>query len=110
MRHGQARYYLVKSMRIRDAEGKSRVRQKVLAYLGQFDNVEDAFCNAGLKRRRKLSMYRNPQDMWNDQRERALEREYRRQISPRDELKLILHDLPEMWCPLDFKQFGLWAC
>ena len=43
-------------------EGR-RIRQKVLCYLGAFDNVEDAFANAVGKRRAKLARYRDPADV-----------------------------------------------
>jgi hypothetical protein len=83
-------------VRTRDAEGKSRVRQKVLAYLGQFDSIEDAYVNASRKRRAKLSMYRDPQDVREDARELAMERAYhreQRQIAPREDIRVLLPGL-----------------
>ena len=99
MRNGQPRYYFVKSVRTTDAEGKSKVRQKVLAYLGAFDSIEDCYANAGPKKRRKLAMYRDPQDVWDDQRERSLERDYKRQTVPRDVVRQILPHLPARMLP-----------
>jgi hypothetical protein len=58
---GKPRYYLCKSVR-RDG----MPRQVVLAYLGQFDNVEDAYANASGRRRSKLAKYRNPADVINE--------------------------------------------
>jgi hypothetical protein len=52
--NGETYHYLVKSVRI-----KGKVRQKVLAYLGRFDNVEDAYLSATGKRRKNLAKYRN---------------------------------------------------
>jgi hypothetical protein len=51
---GQTYHYLVESVRVKD-----RVRQRVLAYLGAFDNVEDAYKAATGQRRSKLAKYRN---------------------------------------------------
>jgi hypothetical protein len=50
---GQTYYYLVKSVRV-----KGKVQQKVLAYLGTFDNVEDAYRAATGAQRAKLAKYR----------------------------------------------------
>lgn len=58
---GVSRHYLVHSVRI-----GSKVRQKVLAYLGQFDNVEDCFMNASGKRRARLARFRDPFDVLRD--------------------------------------------
>jgi hypothetical protein len=51
---GQTYYYLVESVRV-----KGCVQQRVLAYLGAFDNVEDAYKAATGQRRAKLAKYRN---------------------------------------------------
>jgi hypothetical protein len=51
--NGTVYHYLVKSVRI-----KGKVRQKVLAYLGAFDNVEEAYAAATGAHRAKLAKYR----------------------------------------------------
>ena len=50
---GKTYHYLVKSVRV-----NGKVQQKVLAYLGAFDNVEEAYKAATGKRRTKLAKYR----------------------------------------------------
>jgi hypothetical protein len=50
---GQTYHYLCKSVRV-----NGKVRQKVLAYLGTHDNVEDAYKTATGAQRRKLAKYR----------------------------------------------------
>jgi hypothetical protein len=50
---GQTYHYLVKSVRV-----KGKVQQKVLAYLGACDNVEDAYRAATGAQRTKLAKYR----------------------------------------------------
>jgi len=54
---GKTYHYLVKSVR---REGKPR--QEIIAYLGQFDNIEDAYVSGDRKLRRKLEPHRNPAD------------------------------------------------
>jgi hypothetical protein len=51
--HGKTYHYLVES--VRTGEG---VRQKVLAYLGTHDNVEDAYNAATGAQKRKLAKFR----------------------------------------------------
>jgi hypothetical protein len=110
---GTVRYYLVQNRRVKDKKtGKSKVKQKVIAYLGQWDNVEDAYHNSTGKRRRKLERYRKPEDRANDAAMEQLAREYQRKMrdaskeaveamlphlkKPRDREKEQLH-----WHPLD---------
>jgi hypothetical protein len=50
---GKTYHYLVKSVRVR-----GRVQQKVLAYLGAFDNLEAAWKNATGAQRAKLGKLR----------------------------------------------------
>jgi hypothetical protein len=71
---GETYYYLVQSKRV-----KGKVRQVVLAYLGKFDNVEDAYISGNSKRRAKLAKYRKPEDVNNDQILRDAELKYRRE-------------------------------
>jgi|HubBroStandDraft_5_1064220.scaffolds.fasta_scaffold433473_2 hypothetical protein len=71
---GETYHYLVKSVRV-----KGKPVQKVLAYLGKFDNVEDAYVSATGKRRAKLAKYRKPEDVNNDQVLRDAELHYRRE-------------------------------
>lgn len=49
---GKVYHYLVKSVRVGD-----RVQQKVLAYLGEHDNLEAAWKNATGAQRRKLATF-----------------------------------------------------
>jgi hypothetical protein len=51
--NGKVYHYLVESVRT-----GSSVQQKVLAYLGTHDNVEDAYKSATGAARRKLAQYR----------------------------------------------------
>jgi len=87
---GKDRHYLVKSV-----WRGGKPRQKVLAYLGQFDSVEDAWMNATGKRRKKLEQYRRPEDRMNDELEQLAQREYERQRreAPPEVLKLLLPHL-----------------
>lgn len=90
---GKDRFYLVKSV-----WQNGKPRQKVLAYLGSHDNVEDAYHNASGKRRRKLEKFRRPEDRMNDELERLAEREYqRRQHEAHPEAVKVL--LPHLHTP-----------
>jgi hypothetical protein len=50
---GQTYHYLVKSVRV-----NGKVQQKVLAYLGAFDNLEDAYRAAAGAQRAKFAKFR----------------------------------------------------
>src|SRR5579885_3155798 len=95
--------YLVESRRV-TVKGKSKVKQVVLAYLGQYSNVYDAWVAASGKRRAKLARYLTPEDVNNDAIERAAEREYKRRegirAMRRAEVKRFLPRLPEEYLPL----------
>ncbi|MBZ5723339.1 MAG: hypothetical protein LAO03_23635 [Acidobacteriia bacterium] len=78
---GTVQHYLVQNKRVRDKKtGKSKVKQEVLAYLGKYDSVEDAWMNATGKRRRKLERYRKPEDRANDAAMEQLARDYQRKM------------------------------
>ena len=78
---GTVQHYLVQNKRVRDKKtGKSKVKQEVLAYLGKYDSVEDAWMNATGKRRRKLERYRKPEDRANDAAMEVLARDYQRRM------------------------------
>jgi hypothetical protein len=89
---GETYYYLVQSKRV-----KGKVRQVVLAYLGKFDNVEDAYVSGNSKRRAKLAKYRKPEDVNNDQILRDAELQYRRERkgaeAPKRAVKIMLPGL-----------------
>ncbi len=54
------------------------MKQRTLAYLGRYDNVEDAWMNAdGQKRRARLARYRNPADIIADEIYAEQERKYK---------------------------------
>ena len=110
---GTVQHYLVQNKRVRDKKtGKSKVKQEVLAYLGKYDSVEDAWMNATGKRWRKLEKYRKPEDRANAAAMEQLARDYQRKMreaskeaieamlphlnEPRDSKKEQLH-----WHPLD---------
>jgi hypothetical protein len=87
---GKPRHYLCRSER---RDGKPR--QVVLAYLGAFDNVEDAYANATGRRRTKLGKFRNPADVINErieeERIRTMQREHRAQLqAAQDAVKTLL--------------------
>jgi len=92
---GAQYHYLVESVRI-----KRKVRQVILAYLGAFDNVEDAYVSASGKRRAKLSRYRRVEDINNDQVLRDAERRYHRERmgvdAPASAVRLLLPNLPKV--------------
>jgi len=87
------RYYLCQSVRVH-----GKVRQKVLAYLGQQSTVEDAYANGTAKQRKKLAQFRDAQDVSNEQVEKLAEREYRRQMQklPWTEIKVLLPHIDRM--------------
>lgn len=99
---GQVYNYLYESKRV-TVKGKSRVKQVMLAYLGKFDNVYDAWVNADAKRRAKLAKYLDPADVVGEAQERAeqaAEREYRRRLKAkltREIVKKLLPKLPEQY-------------
>jgi hypothetical protein len=95
---GKVYHYLVEGYR--DKKGKAQ--QRILAYLGEFDNVFDAWMNASGKRRGKLARYLDPADICNDAIERLAEREYKRrqqQNAPRRDIKRLLPHLPNRMLP-----------
>lgn len=78
---GVVRHYLVQNKRVKDRKtGKSKVKQEVIAYLGVYETVEDAYHNATGKRRRKLERYRKPEDRANDAAMEAIAKEYQRKM------------------------------
>jgi hypothetical protein len=92
---GKPRHYLCQSVR-----RNGRPRQVVLAYLGQFDNIEDAYANATGRRRSKLAKYRNPVDVINEKIEAEnvsrLQREYNAKMrASREAVRALLPRLNE---------------
>ena len=91
--------YLCKSVRVTE-NGKTRIKQVHLAYLGKFERVEDAWMNASGKRKAKLAKYRDPQDVNNEaQQSRAedmAEREYRRKLKEKIRREVIKELYPKL--------------
>jgi hypothetical protein len=84
---GTKYHYLVQNVRV-----NGKVRQRVLAYLGRYDCIEDAFANAvGQKRRARRARYRNVQDICNDQVLReAYKGQRRRWNAPASAIRVLL--------------------
>jgi hypothetical protein len=98
---GSTYHYLVENVRV-----KGKVRQRVLAYLGAFDSLEDAWVNASGKRRARLARFRDPADVCNDQilweQNRQYKYERRGWSAPTSAIYALLPKLPPL-CDLPMR-------